>query len=53
MVHWLTIMRLDWIDKGLSVKLLGMKVDLKTPNSLSPDIRQSILQEAVLAYEQT
>jgi predicted nucleotidyltransferase len=34
-------------------KLLGRKVDLQTPQFLSPEIRQIALSEAVLAYEQT
>lgn len=34
-------------------KLLGRKVDLQTLNFLSADIRQSVLSEAVPAYEQT
>ena len=33
-------------------QLLGRKVDLQTPNFLSPDIRQSVLTEAIPAYEQ-
>ena len=33
--------------------LLGRKVDLQTINFLSPEIRFSVLQEAVPAYEQT
>ena len=33
-------------------RLLGRKVDLQTLNFLSPDIRSSVLSEAVSAYEQ-
>jgi predicted nucleotidyltransferase len=33
-------------------QLLGRKVDLQTLNFLSPEIRQSVLSEAVRAYEQ-
>jgi predicted nucleotidyltransferase len=33
-------------------KMLGRKVDLQTLNFLSPEIRGSILSEAVPAYEQ-
>jgi predicted nucleotidyltransferase len=33
-------------------RLLGRKVDLQTPNFLSPEIRRSALYEAVTAYEQ-
>ena len=33
-------------------KLLGRKVDLQTLNFLSPEIRPSVLSEAVSAYEQ-
>ena len=33
-------------------KLLGRKVDLQTLNFLSPEIRRSVLLEAVSAYEQ-
>jgi uncharacterized protein len=33
-------------------QLLGRKVDLQTLNFLSPEIRQSVLSEAVPAYEQ-
>jgi len=33
-------------------QLLGRNVDLQTLNFLSPDIRQSVLSEAVPAYEQ-
>jgi len=33
-------------------QLLGRNVDLQTLNFLSPDIRQSVLAEAVPAYEQ-
>lgn len=33
-------------------QLLGRKVDLQTLNFLSPDIRSSVLSEAVPAYEQ-
>ncbi len=34
-------------------ELLGRKVDLQTINFLSPEIRPSVLAEAVPAYEQT
>jgi len=34
-------------------QLLGRKVDLQTLNFLSPEIRHSVLAEAVPAYEQT
>ncbi len=40
------------IEAELS-KLLGRKVDLQTINFLSPEIRPSVLTEAVPAYEQT
>jgi predicted nucleotidyltransferase len=40
------------IEAQLS-ELLGRRVDLNTPNFLSPDIRQSVSQEALVAYEQT
>jgi len=40
------------IEAELS-QLLERKVDLQTANFLSPDIRQSALSEAVIAYEQT
>jgi hypothetical protein len=40
------------IEAELS-QLLGRKVDLQTVNFLSPEIRQSALSEAVIAYEQT
>ena len=33
-------------------KLLGRKVDLQTLNFLSPEIRRSVLTEAVSLYEQ-
>lgn len=33
--------------------VLGRKVDLQTINFLSPEIRLSVLSEAVSAYEQT
>ena len=33
-------------------KLLGRKVDLQTAKFLSPEIRQTALAEAVVAYEQ-
>ncbi|MBE3038008.1 MAG: nucleotidyltransferase family protein [Chloroflexi bacterium] len=33
-------------------KLLGRKVDLQTAKILSPEIRQTVLAEAVVAYEQ-
>jgi uncharacterized protein len=33
-------------------QLLGRKIDLQTLNFLSPEIRQSVLLEAVPAYEQ-
>jgi predicted nucleotidyltransferase len=33
-------------------QLLGHKVDLQTLNFLSPEIRRSVLSEAVPAYEQ-
>ena len=33
-------------------KLLGRKVDLQTTKFLSPEIRQTVLTEAVVAYEQ-
>jgi len=33
--------------------LLGRKVDLQTPNFLSPEIRRSVLSDAIPAYEQT
>jgi predicted nucleotidyltransferase len=33
-------------------QMLGRKVDLLTLNFLSPDIRESVLREAVPAYEQ-
>lgn len=33
-------------------QLLGRKVDLQTLNFLSPEIRPSVLSEAVAAYEQ-
>ena len=33
-------------------QLLGRKVDLQTLNFLSPEIRSSVLSEAVPAYEQ-
>ncbi len=33
-------------------QLLGRKVDLQTINFLSPEIRSTVLSEAVLAYEQ-
>jgi len=33
-------------------QLLGCKVDLQTTNFLSPEIRQSVLSEAVTVYEQ-
>lgn len=39
------------IEAELS-QLLKRKVDLQTPNFLSPEIRQSALAEAVIAYEQ-
>jgi predicted nucleotidyltransferase len=34
-------------------RLLGRRVDLQTLNFLSPEIRSSVLAEAVSAYEQT
>ena len=34
-------------------QLLGHKVDLQTLNFLSPEIRRSVLSEAVPAYEQS
>lgn len=34
-------------------KLLGREVDFLTKNFLSPEIRQSVLAEAVTVYEQT
>ena len=34
-------------------QLLGRKVDLETINFLSPEIRHTVLSEAVPAYEQT
>jgi predicted nucleotidyltransferase len=34
-------------------RLLDCKVDLQTENFLSPDIRQSVLSEAITAYEHT
>jgi uncharacterized protein len=34
-------------------RLLGRRVDLQTLNFLSPEIRNSVLSEAVPAYEQT
>lgn len=34
-------------------RLLGRRVDLQTLNFLSPEIRNSVLAEAVPAYEQT
>jgi uncharacterized protein len=40
------------IEAELST-LLGRKVDLQTPNFLSPEIRRSVLFEAVPVYEQT
>jgi uncharacterized protein len=40
------------IEAELS-ELLGRKVDLQTVNFLSPEIRSSVLLEAVPAYEQT
>lgn len=40
------------IEAELS-KLFGRKVDLQTANFLSPQIRQSVLSEAITAYEQT
>jgi hypothetical protein len=39
------------IEAELSL-LLGRKVDLQTENFISPEIRRSILSEAVSAYEQ-
>jgi uncharacterized protein len=33
-------------------QILGRKVDLQTINFLSPEIRQAVLSESVLAYEQ-
>lgn len=39
------------IEKELS-ELLGRKVDLQTKNFLGPEILQSALAEAVIAYEQ-
>ena len=33
-------------------RLLGGKVDLQTPNFLSPEFRHTVLSEAVQAYEQ-
>jgi hypothetical protein len=39
------------LEIGLS-RLLGRKVDLQTANFLSPEIRQSVLSEAVTVYEQ-
>jgi hypothetical protein len=39
------------IEAALS-HLLGRKVDLQTENFLSPEIRQSALSEAVIAYDQ-
>ena len=39
------------IEAELS-RLMGRKVDLLTTPFLSPDIRQSALDEAVIAYEQ-
>lgn len=40
------------IEAELS-KLLGRKVDLQTLNFLSPEIRSSVLSQAVPAYDQT
>jgi uncharacterized protein len=40
------------IEDELS-QLLGRKVDLQTITFLSPEIRQSVLSEAVPVYEQT
>lgn len=40
------------IEAELS-RLMRRKVDLQTVNFLSPEIRQSALSEAVIAYEQT
>ena len=34
-------------------RLLDCKVDLQTEKFLSPDIRQSVLSEAITAYEHT
>jgi len=39
------------IEAELS-RLMGRKVDLQTAPFLSPEIRQSALDEAVIAYEQ-
>ncbi|TDA66041.1 MAG: nucleotidyltransferase [Chloroflexi bacterium] len=39
------------IEAELS-RLLGRKVDLQTLNFLGPEIRDAVLLEAVLAYEQ-
>lgn len=33
-------------------QLFGRKVDLQTTNFLSPEIRRSVLNEALVAYEQ-
>jgi predicted nucleotidyltransferase len=38
------------IEAELS-QLLGRKVDLQTPNFLSPEIRYTVLDEAIPAYE--
>src|SRR4030042_4536743 len=40
------------MDEELS-RLLGRKVDLQTIHFLSPDIRSNVLNEAIVAYEQT
>jgi predicted nucleotidyltransferase len=40
------------IEARLS-ELFGRKVDLQTPNFLSPDIRQYVSSEAKVAYGQT
>jgi uncharacterized protein len=39
------------IEMELS-RLLGRKVDLQTAKFLSPEIRQAVIAEAVVAYEQ-
>ena len=40
------------IEAELS-RLLGRKVDLQTPGFLSPEIRQSAINEAVVVYDKT
>jgi predicted nucleotidyltransferase len=48
-----TFFKLAQMERELSSLFNGRKIDLKTPQELSPYFRQKVIQEAVIQYDIT